>query len=228
MSRPIGQPRSKTPERKQKITFLSAPLQESEEEEWKKQKEEMKTRKIAQENIKPLVLKIIKAIFNKPKDDWPRTEKRLLKMFNDGVMDEGVSAADARDFEAVYHEDIKKFATRRWKEAQKDLEYEARVERYQREEEKEEEERQKLCKNFGICSVAGLAAAGAGAVVGAPVIATTAAAAAAAAAVGRYRGAFGGRKKTRKRQRKSKRKSRRKKRKKRKKRKTRRLRRKSR
>ena len=216
------------PERKQKITFLSAPLQESEEEEWKKQKEEMKTRKIAQENIKPLVEKIIKAIFNKSKTEWPRTNEQLLNMFNDGVMNEGGSAEEARDFEATYHDDIKKLAAREWKKAQEKLEDEARVERYRREEEEEEEERQKLCKNFGICTAAAFAGAGAAAVVGAPVIATTAAAAAAAFGLRKYQGKIGGRKKTRKRQRKSKRKSRRKKRKKRKKRKTRRLRRKSR
>ena len=197
MSRPTRQPRSKTPTRNQNITFQSDPLQEGEKKEWEKQKKEKKTRKIAQENIKPLVLKIIEAIFNKPKDDWPRTEERLLKMFNDGVMAEGVSAADARDFEAVYHEDIKKFATRRWKEAQKDLDYEARMEFLRSEEEKEKEERRKLCENFSICSAAAAAAATAAAVVGAPVIPVTAAAAAATFGLRKYQGKFGGRKKTR-------------------------------
>ncbi len=193
--------------------------------EFRNDQEMKRERKISTENIWPLVEKIIKAIFNKSKTEWPRTNEQLLNMFNDGVMNEGGSAEEARDFEATYHDDIKKLAAREWKKAQEKLEDEARVERYRREEEEEEEERQKLCKNFGICTAAAFAGAGAAAVVGAPVIATTAAAAAAAFGLRKYQGKIGGRKKTRKRQRKSKRKSRRKKRKKRK---TRRLRRKSR
>jgi len=232
MNRQRGRKRSKTPVINRNIRFLPPAQQKKLLQAWEYQKEEMETRKIAQENIKPLMKEIIKGLFAKPENEWPekRNTKDLLRKFNEAVMtmDNSAEVAKSIDEAGVTENYIIKMANEYQKKAQEKLYEQEKEEWNRREQEKEEEERQKLCKNFGICSVAGLAAAGAGAVVGAPVIATTAAAAAAAAAVGRYSGAFGGRKKTRKRQRKSKRKSRRKKRKKRKKRKTRRLRRKSR
>ena len=228
----MSRPRSRSKGRNRTIRFISDDQQKGEEEEWENQKEVMKTRKIEQETVKPLVKKIIKGIFNKPKNEWPRKRdtQDLLDKFNNAVMVMGNSAEVAKSIDeaGVTENYIINMANKYQKEAREEMDDQARAERYRREKEKEEEERQQLCKNFGICTAAALAAAGAGAVVGAPVIATTAAAATAFAGVGRARGAFGGRKKTRKRQRKSKRKSRRKKRKKRKKRKTRRLRRKSR
>lgn len=224
--------RSKTPNRN-RVSFIPDDQQEKEEKEWGNQKEEMKTRKIEQETVKPLVKKIIKGLFAKPENEWPRKKDTLdlLDKFNEAVMAMNNSAEEAKSINVagVTEGYIFKMANKYIKERREELEDQARVERNRIKEEEEEEERQKLCKNFGICTAAALAAAGAGAVVGAPVIATTAAAALAAAGAGRYRDAFGGRKKTRKRQRKSKRKSKRKsRRKKRKKRKTRRLRRKSR
>ncbi len=225
----MSRPRSKSKGRNRTIRFISDDQQKGEEEEWENQKEVMKTRKIEQETVKPLVKKIIKGIFDKPKNEWPRKRdtQDLLDKFNNAVMVMGNSAEVAKSIDeaGVTENYIINMANKYQKEAREEMDNQARVERYRREEEKEEEERQKLCKNFGICSIAGVAGAGAAAVVGAPVIPAAAAAAAATFGLRKYQGKIGGRKKTRKRQRKSKRKSRRKKRKKRK---TRRLRRKSR
>lgn len=211
------------------IRFLPPAQQQKEEQAWENQKEEMKTRKIAQENIKPLVKEIIKGLFAKPENEWPRKRdtEDLLRKFNEAVMTMNNSAEVAKSIDeaGVTENYIIKMANEYQKKVQEKLYEQEKEEWNRREQEKEEEERQKLCKNFGICSVAGLAAAGAAAVVGAPVIPAAAAAAAATFGLRKYQGKIGGRKKTRKRQRKSKRKSRRKKRKKRK---TRRLRRKSR
>ena len=234
MSRPRRRPRSKTPDRNRRITLPDS----DEEAEYKKNSRE--TRKDYRKQIEEydnksrqvefLAKDIIKNIFNQHEDWWPSPEQ-FLDVFDSFVSSSKTTEATKKKMEVISHDDLIEWAREARKKRKKTLDAARREERIRisnQYREKKEEERQKLCKNFGICTAAALAAAGAGAVVGAPVIATTAAAAAAAAAVAKYRRAFGGRKKTRKRQRKSKRKSRRKKRKKRKKRKTRRLRRKSR
>ena len=229
----MSRPRKKSPGRgTHRVKFPDTVKQHEALKEFRDHQEMSRERKIAQETVKPLLREIIKGLFAKPKKEWPIAgdTESLKNMFNNAVMAMNIPAEVAKSIAVAALPDdyIFKMANKYKREAQEELREQEKEEWYRREEEKKESQRRKLCENLGICSVAGLAAAGAGAVVGAPVIATTAAAAAAAAAVGRYRGAFGGRKKTRKRQRKSKRKSRRKKRKKRKKRKTRRLRRKSR
>lgn len=232
MSRPRRRPRSKTPgEDYRRITLPDS----DEEAEYKKNSRETRKdyRKQIQEydnksrQVEFLAKDIIKNIFNQHEDWWPSPEQ-FLDVFDSFVSSSKTTEATKKKMEVISHDDLIEWAREARKKRKKTLDAARREERIRisnQYREKKEEERQKLCKDFGICSAAAFAGMGVAAVVGAPVIATGAAA---AVAVGKYRGTFGGRtrrKKTRKRQRKSKRKSRRKKRKKRK---TRRLRRKSR
>jgi len=234
MSRPRRRPRSKTPEKNRRIT-----LPDSDEED-KYKKKSRKARKEYREQIEEndnksrqvefMAKDIIKDIFNQHKDLWPRHDTFL------GVFDNFVASSktkeEGEEMEVISEHNLLKWAAEARKKRKKTLDAARRAERGRISNQyhaKKEEERQKLCKDFGICSAAAFAGMGVAAAVGAPVIATAAAGAATAAAAAKYRGAFFGgrtrRKKTRKRKKKTKRKSRRKKRKKRK---TRRLRRKSR
>ena len=220
MSRPRRRPRSKTPEKNRRIT-----LPDSDEED-KYKKKSRKARKEYREQIEEndnksrqvefMAKDIIKDIFNQHKDLWPRHDTFL------GVFDNFVASSktkeEGEEMEVISEHNLLKWAAEARKKRKKTLDAARRAERGRISNQyhaKKEEERQKLCKDFGICSAAAFAGMGVAAVVGAPVIATGAAA---AVAMGKYRGTFGGRtrrKKTRKRRRKrkSKRKSRRKKRK---------------
>ena len=235
MSRPRRRPRSKTPDRNRRITLPDsdeeAELKKNSRETRQGYRKEEDDRRRTQQNIQFLAKDIIKDIFNQHEDWWPSPEQ-FLDVFDIFVSRSKTTVATKKKMEVISHDDLIEWAREARKKRKKTLDAARRAERGRISNQyhaKKEEERQKLCKDFGICSAAAFAGMGVAAAVGAPVIATAAAGAATAAAAAKYRGAFFGgrtrRKKTRKRQRKSKRKSRRKKRKKRK---TRRLRRKSR
>ena len=111
MSRPINKSLRRGTHR---VKFPDTAKEKESLREFRNDQEMKRERKISTENIWPLVEKIIKAIFNKSKTEWPRTNEQLLNMFNDGVMNEGGSAEEARDLEATYHDDIKKLISRGW------------------------------------------------------------------------------------------------------------------
>ena len=221
MSRPRRRPRSKTPDRNRHITLPDsdeeAELKKNSRETRQGYRKEEDDRRRTQQNIQFLAKDIIKDIFNQHEDWWPSPEQ-FLDVFDIFVSRSKTTVATKKKMEVISHDDLIEWAREARKKRKKTLDAARRAERGRISNQyhaKKEEERQKLCKDFGICSAAAFAGMGVAAVVGAPVIATGAAA---AVAMGKYRGTFGGRtrrKKTRKRRRKrkSKRKSRRKKRK---------------
>jgi len=219
MSRPRRRPRSKTPDRNRHITLPDsdeeAELKKNSRETRQGYRKEEDDRRRTQQNIQFLAKDIIKDIFNQHEDWWPSPEQ-FLDVFDIFVSRSKTTVATKKKMEVISHDDLIEWAREARKKRKKTLDAARRAERGRISNQyhaKKEEERQKLCKDFGICSAAAFAGMGVAAVVGAPVIATGAAA---AVAMGKYRGTFGGRtrrKKTRKRRRKrkSKRKSRRKK-----------------
>jgi len=219
MSRPRRRPRSKTPDRNRRITLPDsdeeAELKKNSRETRQGYRKEEDDRRRTQQNIQFLAKDIIKDIFNQHEDWWPSPEQ-FLDVFDIFVSRSKTTVATKKKMEVISHDDLIEWAREARKKRKKTLDAARRAERGRISNQyhaKKEEERQKLCKDFGICSAAAFAGMGVAAVVGAPVIATGAAA---AVAMGKYRGTFGGRtrrKKTRKRRRKrkSKRKSRRKK-----------------
>jgi|APSaa5957512535_1039671.scaffolds.fasta_scaffold65560_1 hypothetical protein len=219
MSRPRRRPRSKTPDRNRHITLPDsdeeAELKKNSRETRQGYRKEEDDRRRTQQNIQFLAKDIIKDIFNQHEDWWPSPEQ-FLDVFDIFVSRSKTTVATKKKMEVISHDDLIEWAREARKKRKKTLDAARRAERGRISNQyhaKKEEERQKLCKDFGICSAAAFAGMGVAAVVGAPVIATGAAA---AVAMGKYRGTFGGRtrrKKTRKRRRKrkSKRKSRRRK-----------------